>query len=144
MKRTFLTLAVAAHLAAGGAIAQTTSTTTGDTGMMSGSFGSDWSTSLGSALLGEDGTTVRSESEIASAWEDLSDEDKEMIRRDCAAYSAQSDDSDASDSTATTMDSSSDTSQSGDATSDASDADDAPMNVTMEQMEEICAATEDL
>ncbi len=150
MKCTFLTLALAAQLAAAGAVAQTTSSTTGttDSGVMSDSFGSDWSKSLGSAMIGEDGATVRTESEIATQWETLSDEDKEMVRRDCEKYTEQSEGTTdvETGSATTTTDSTVDTSQSGtsDTTTGSSSTDTTPMNVTMEQMAEICAATDDL
>lgn len=88
MKLTFLTLTMAAQLAAGVAMAQTSDATTTTTGAASasGTFGSDWSTSLGSAMFGEDGNTVRSDSEIATQWATLSEEDRNMIRRDCMVF----------------------------------------------------------
>ena len=87
MKSSLLTLALAASFAAGGALAQTTATppTGGDTGAQSGAYGSGWSTSLRSAIF-SDGDTVRPESELSSQFATLSDEDKEMLRRDCEAH----------------------------------------------------------
>lgn len=88
MKLTFLTLTMAAQLAASVAMAQTSDGTTATPGAMatSGTFGSDWSTSLSSAMFGEDGTTVRPDSEIEAQWATLSEEDRTMIRRDCMVF----------------------------------------------------------
>ena len=88
MKLTFLTLTMAAQLAASVAMAQTSDGTTATPGAMatSGTFGSDWSTSLSSAMFGEDGTMVRPDSEIEAQWATLSEEDRTMIRRDCMVF----------------------------------------------------------
>lgn len=88
MKLTFLTLTMAAQLAASVAMAQTSDGTTATPEVMatSGTFGSDWSTSLSSAMFGEDGTTVRPDSEIEAQWATLSEEDRTMIRRDCMVF----------------------------------------------------------
>lgn len=88
MKLTLATLAIAAQLTGAVALAQTTESTTG-TGTMTtptGSFGSDWSSSLGSALFGEDGSTVRSTNEIETQWQTVSEEDRAMVRRDCIMF----------------------------------------------------------
>ncbi|MFN3662491.1 hypothetical protein [Yoonia sp.] len=95
MKHTILTMTLAAQLAAGTALAQTTDAQAPaenmETGMTSGSFGNDWPTTLSLALLEQDGTTVRPETEIATQWETLSDADQEIIRRDCELLMEQSD-----------------------------------------------------
>ncbi len=91
MKRTLLTLTLAAQVAAFGAYAQTTaSTASSTTAMTTGTsisnettFGSDWSPTLGPAMFREGGTMIRVESDLASQWNTLSDDDKAMIRRDC-------------------------------------------------------------
>lgn len=85
MKLTLLWMTMAAQLAASAAVAQTSDGPTGSP-MMSGSFGADWSTSLGSAMFGDDNTTVRPVSEIETQWVTLSEEDRAMIRRDCMAF----------------------------------------------------------
>jgi hypothetical protein len=165
MKRNILTLAIAAQLAAFGAVAQTSDTGTADPGMASGSFGSDWSATLGAAIFEEDGTTVRSESELSTQWSTLSAEDQDMLRRDCTAYMAESGDgaeagTDETGSTETTTDgtgaitgdatASADVATGGaDATADAG-ADtgmaggSTSLEVSMEQMEDICAGVEGL
>jgi hypothetical protein len=177
MKRTFLTLTLAAQLVAVGAFAQTSPTTTGttDSGVTSDTFGSEWSTALSSAFFTEGGTTIRAESELVNQWGTLSDEDKEMIRRDCMAYMQQSGDTTgttgtaagttdstgtgttgststttgstgtSTDSTATASGSAGTQSGTSDTTSGTSAAGTGAMtDVTMEQMEQICAATKDL
>lgn len=103
MKRTILTLTLAAQLAAGTAFAQATATETqtGDMGAESQTFGSDWTPTLGLALLDLDGTTVRDEAEIAAQWQTLPDEDKEMVRRDCDMLTDESDAMDTTGSDAT-------------------------------------------
>jgi hypothetical protein len=162
MKRTFLALALAAQTVAIPAFAQTTDTTTGttDPATTSGSFGSDWSTTLGAAMFAEDGTTVRSATELSAQWSTLSEEDKTMIRRDCMVHMQQP--AGATDSTGTTGSTDStgatgsattdstttgDTSQpgtSGDAADAATGDAAATISVTTEQMDQICAATKDL
>ncbi len=156
MKHTFLTLTLAAQLAAAGAYAQTsdeTSDTSGssmmsgsDSNMMSKNFGSDWSSQLKSAMLAEDGTDVRSESELASEWESLSEDDKDMIRRDCMMHMQRSDgetgmQSHSSDSAMGSSDMGMDSSGT-DSTSDMSSSD--MVSVSGEQMQQICDATSGL
>lgn len=87
MTRTFLTIAMAAQLAAGAAFAQTSTTTMGatDASMTSSAYGSDWSPSLSAAMFHDDRTTMRSNAEIISTWTSLSEADKTMVRRDCTA-----------------------------------------------------------
>lgn len=163
MKRTLITIALAAQLAAVGAYAQTSNTTTGMTsGASSVTFGSDWSMALGSAMFGEDGTTVRQSTELSTQWNTLSEEDKSMIERDCMVYMQQTGDvtgttgaaTGTTDATGTTGSSgttgatgttgtttgSTTGATAGTATGDGS----TPMTVTMEQMEQICEATKDL
>lgn len=178
MNRKIITLSLAAQLIAFGASAQTSETS--DTTTPSASYGSDWSTSLGSALFAEGGATVRPSAELTTQWATLSDEDKAMIQRDCMAYMQESggtsDTTDAAtdttgatgttegattDSTTTTgtadtttgtdtdtamgTDTATGTDTTTDTATDTTSADaTTPMNVTMEQMEEICAATKDM
>ena len=155
MKRTILTLALATQLAAGTAFAQATATDThsSDTATGSQTFGSDWSTTLGLALFDEDGTTVRTDTEITAQWDTLSDEDKDMIRRDCTTRQTQS-----GDDTTTPAGDADIGAYSGDAAPDATSdaqvptADDAtadadittPLSVSADQMDAICDATTDL
>jgi hypothetical protein len=149
MKRTLLTLALALPLTATGALAQTTDAEVDapEPGMMTESFGRDWTTTLGAAMLAEDGT-VRPPADIAALWDDMSEEDRLMNRRDCELFVGQSERSteDRTDIAGTETDRSAEGSQ-----ADASDsmADDAgtditPVEVSMEQMEEICATTSNL
>lgn len=142
MNRTLLTLTLAAQLAAVGAFAQTGTATTGtaDSPM---TFGSDWSGTLGPALMGADGTTVRPAAELVSQWATLSDDDKAMIRRDCMAYMQQSGSTGAPTTTGTGT-ASGTTGTAGSSmgtTSGTSSHAVIPVTVTMAQMEEICAAT---
>ena len=156
MNRTFLTLTFATQLFVTAAFAQTTDTTTGDTGTMGTgmSFGSDWSPTLGMALFAEDGTTVRSATEIETQWNTLSTEDQDLIRRDCMMY-MQSTEAGATDgtgaetttdaTTATTTETDTETGTSTDDTTAMSeDGSTTMMDVSMEQMDQICAATQDL
>ena len=148
MRSTFLTLLMAVQLAAVPAFAQTSGTTTGTSGagMTSDTFGSDWSTTLGLALFAEGGTMVRSDSELASQWQTLSDEDKNMIRRDCMLYMQQSGGTITGTTGTTTGSSMGSTAGSAAGTTSGASAtgSGAMINVTMEQMEQICAATKDL
>lgn len=169
MKRTLITIALAAQLAAAGAFAQTSNTTTGmSSGAGSVAFGSDWSTTLGSAMFGEDGTTVRQSTELSTQWNTLSEEDKSMIQRDCMVYMQQtggatgttgaatgttaapattgsSDTAGATGTTGVTGTTGTTTGSTADATTGTAAGDGStPMTVTMEQMEQICAATKDL
>lgn len=153
MNRTILTLALACQMAAGAVFAQTESSagTTGH-GPMSGSYGSDWSMSLGPALFGEDGTTLRSDTEITSQWGTLSEEDRAMLRRDCLAHSDQS--AGTTEGTTGAVGATGATAETGatadisatDTTAGASGTVDAgsPMTVSAEQMERICMVTKDL
>lgn len=93
MKRSFLMMALAAQLSAGAALAQTTPTppTSPDPAspealMSPNPFGWDWSTSLRTAMFGEDGTTVRPDKEIEAQWMTLSEEDRALIQRDCMVF----------------------------------------------------------
>lgn len=148
MKTTFLALTIAAQLAAVAAFAQTSdgTATSTDAATAADTFGSDWSTTLGTALFSEDGTTVRAGTEIMTQWETLSDEDKAQVRRDCMIYMQVPGDTTTGSSTSTegstaTTDNSAATTT--DTTTSATGA--SPMmNVTAKQMEEICAATKDL
>lgn len=95
MKRTVITLSIAAQLVAFGAIAQTTDPTAPamSSNGSTETFGSDWSSTLGSAIFGAEGTTLRPSSELSTQWATLSAEDKAMIERDCLAYTEHSGDS---------------------------------------------------
>lgn len=153
MKRTFLTLAVltlavAVQLAAVPALAQTSATTTGTSGLnaTSNTFGRDWSTTLGLAMFGDDGSALRSESELTSQWVTLSDEDKDMIRRDCMMHMQQSGGmTGTTDTTGSTTNSTGTTtgSASGTTAGTSMTGSNPAINVSMEQMQTICDATRD-
>jgi hypothetical protein len=164
MKRTLFTIAMVAQLAAVGAFADTTSTTAGATtekagsSMASTSYGSDWSKTLGSAMFNADGTTLRSNTEMTSQYKTMSAEDKAMLQRDCMKYSEQGTANTSTDASGTattgtaatgTADASGTTSDSttksttGSTTGTTSTGATGTMNVTSEQMEQICAATKD-
>jgi hypothetical protein len=139
---------VAAQLAVVPAFAQTSATTTGTSGLnaASSTFGHDWSTTLGLAMFGDGESTLRSESELTSQWETLSDEDKDMIRRDCMMHMQQS--GGMTGSTGTTGSTSSSTGTttggaSGTAAGTPMTGSNPAINVSMEQMETICDATRD-
>lgn len=160
MKATFLSIAVAAQLVVVGAFAQTSGTTTGtaDMGPASASYGSDWSSTLGPAMFGDDGMTLRPDSEIATQWGTLSEEDKAMLRRDCTALlqksggttgltegtGTTSPDTGTTSGTATGAADSTTGASPGTTSGMASTGTGAPISVTDEQMEKICAATKDL
>lgn len=169
MKRTFIILTLATQLAAIPAFAQTTAATTG-AGSGAGTYGSDWSETLRPALFTDEGTKVRDASEIASQWATLSDEDKDMIRRDCEMHAKSSDSASTTTgsttgtttgsatgsggtstattdsttgSTATTTDSAA-TGSTGATTGTTTDGAMPVLDVAAEQMDEICEATKDL
>jgi hypothetical protein len=174
MNRTSLALALIAQLAAGSALAQTNTTTNQPEGSGSGStYGTDWSSSLGAAMFGEDGTTMRSVTEIATQWNTLSQDDKDMIRRDCMAYMQATGTAAGSTGTAGTTTTTTGTGTAATGTGTASTGTDtttttgtgtgtastgtastgtastgadtgSTLSVSMEQMEQICAATKDL
>lgn len=166
MNRIVLTLTLTAQLAATAAFAQTDTTTTG-TGTADptlGNFGSDWSSSMGTALMNDDGMTVRSSTELTTQWQTLSEADKEMVRRDCMVHMQTTGGTDTS-TTGTTSDTTSGstttdpmttapstttdpnatatTTTSSDSTA-ATGSGTTPMNITAEQMDQICAAVKDL
>jgi hypothetical protein len=139
MTRTVLTLALAAQLAAGAVFAQTTETITDTIDEMApSSFGADWSTALRGALISEDGVTIRTAADLSAQWQTLSEEDRNILIRDCMMFMQQP--APAADPTAGM-----DTGTSGDVadapTADVSEG--TEVNVTTAQMEEICAATKD-
>jgi hypothetical protein len=85
MKRTLLTLTLAAQFAAGASFAQT-----GDSlseanapDLQPVAYGGDWPQTLVLALFAQDALDVRPAEEIATQWNTLSEEDKALIRRDC-------------------------------------------------------------
>lgn len=156
MKTFFLPLVLAAQMMAVGAIAQTDDATNDSTalGAGSGTYGSDWSSTLGPAIFGDDGTTLRPDAEIAMQWNTLSDEDKLMIRRDCAAHLEKKGGMDNITEGAGTKTAPADEGTTGTMAADGSAV--APdgtttgsgsstmISVTDEQMETICAVTKDL
>jgi hypothetical protein len=145
MQFTKITVLVLGQFLATAALAQTTDTATDDA--MQGSFGSDWSPSLGAALIGEDGMTARPADDIRTQWETLSDADKEMIRRDCAALMDRAaDTTTTTEGTATTTESGitteTGTTTETDSTADTGTTSDSEtMEVTDAQMQAICDAT---
>ncbi len=161
MKMTFLTMTMAAALTASMAMAQTTdaaeetgATETGasETGVSTApvTFGSDWSASMGTAVFGDDGMTVRSAPEIETQWQTLSEEDRTMIRRDCTVYMEGK--SAAAGAAEEAVTGSGGEAGAGDAlTPENSGATDGSgtettgtMQVSAEQMEALCAATSNL
>lgn len=117
---------------------------------MAETFGSDWTTTLGAAMLEDDGT-VRAPDDIAALWDDLSEEDRVMIRRDCELFVAEAerrteDDTEvaATETDSTEIEREAATDLELDATSEAPVAEITPVVLTMEQMEEICATTSNL
>lgn len=154
MRRTLFSMTMAAQLAASVALAQSADGSSGSA-ILSGSFGSDWSTSLGAAMFGDDNTTVRPASEIETQWITLSEEDRAMIRRDCMAFMQEAGDA----ATGPAVSESNPDAAPGDGPSDAP----APVGTAMvetgttadtsvtgiievpaENMQAICAATADL
>jgi hypothetical protein len=107
-------------------------------------------------MFAEGGTTVRSSTELGAQWATLSEEDKAMVRRDCMVHMQQP--AGATDSTgaagsattgsaatdSTTTGDTSQTGTSGDASAAATTGTTGTLNVTTEQMDQICAATKDL
>ena len=148
MKRTLLILTLAAQFAATSVVAQTDTTTTTEatTGASIATFGSDWTTTMGTAMMGDDGMTLRSASEIGTQFGTLSDTDKDMLRRDCMMHMQTTG---AADTTAST-----DATAGATQTDPAASAGDASattgtngamgMSITAAQMDEICAATKDM
>lgn len=145
MKYSKTILIVAAQFLAVAAIAQTDT----ESGAMT-SFGSDWSTSLGAALIGEDGAKAMTADEVATQWETMSDADKDMIRRDCAAHMATSADAGMSSDGTSTADTGTavetDTTANTDTTADTTMDSDTTMGmnmmpVTTAQMDVICDGT---
>ena len=151
MKRTLLIITMAAQLAATAPMAQTADTsTTASTaaGTTTGTFGSDWSASMGTAMMGNDGISLRSADEITTQFDTMSDMDKDMLRRDCMMYmqtSGAADTSTTTDATAGTAqtDATGQTTVEGDASATAGTDGAAKLSLTSEQMEQICAATKD-
>lgn len=163
MKRTLLTMSLVATLAAGAAFAQEATTET--TGSGSAMYGSDWSQTLGSAVFSDDGTTVRPAADLTTQWQSMSEEDKTMVQRDCMMHmqqagaatdttgAAASTDATASTDTTATTDTtaSTDTTATTDTTGAAASTDSTtsgeagmPMNVSAEQMDQICASMKDM
>lgn len=154
MKRTLIVLTVAAQLAATSLWAQTDATTTTETatGTTTGTFGSDWSTTMGTALMSDDGMTLRADSELITQFGTLSDAEKEILRRDCMMHMQTTGAADASTSTDATADTGQELTETpeaevagtGDATAATGTESAMGMQVTAEQMDQICAATKDL
>lgn len=153
MKRRFIILTLATQLVAIPAFAQATTGTT-ETGSTSGGFGSDWLQTLRPVQFSKDGIKLRDTAKIASQWPTLSDENKDTIGRNCALHDNESD----SDSGITSTDTSTDTNigssdTSANPTGTATDStttgmitdDDAPaLDMTEEQIDDICETTDDL
>ncbi|WP_103334234.1 hypothetical protein [Pseudotabrizicola formosa] len=150
MKSAIIPFAIASQLLAFGAVAQSSAANDTTTPI---SFGSDWSTSLGTAMFGDDGSTVRPSAELAAQWITLSEEDKAMVQRDCAAYGQHSSGpADATVASAGTAGASDAAAMDGDTT--VAEGPTVPgmpsvdsriqISVSMDQMEEICTAVEDM
>ncbi|MFN3663963.1 hypothetical protein [Yoonia sp.] len=91
MKYSLLTLTIATQLAAGAAFAQTTTddinesiSQTNAPDLQPVAYGGDWPETLVTPLFDDDGLTLRSADEITAAWGDLTPQDQDFIRRDCA------------------------------------------------------------
>lgn len=139
MTTKLLALAIVAQLFATGAFAQSGTdsgvtdpedkTSAGDGEAM---MGASWSDSLGAAIFSDNSRkTVRSPAELQTQWTTLSAEDRDVLRRDCAAYSADS----ANGTAGAASGGTSDTANTGSTTADANSV----PGVTRDQMEEICA-----
>ncbi|MBL4918695.1 hypothetical protein [Szabonella alba] len=76
MKPMSVSIILSAQLLAGAAVAQ-------EGGIV---FGQDWSTSLATAIFAENRESVRPANEIAMQWATLSPEDQDIIRRDCMVH----------------------------------------------------------
>ena len=83
--------ATALTLALGGASFAQTSATQGvnpvaepDTSITSSTNASTWSPAMNSAFYNDDGVTLRSQAEVQANWSNLSSEEKEMVKADCA------------------------------------------------------------
>jgi hypothetical protein len=150
MNRTFLVIALAANLTVGAAFAQTSTTATTPSDPASTTYGSDWSATLGPAMFGADGTTLRPDAELVTQWGTLSVEDKAMIQRDCMAHMAQSGTTTGGATgttgatTTTTTATTPTTGTTTGSTSAATTGSAMPMSVSAEQMDKICTATKDL
>jgi hypothetical protein len=139
MTTKLLALAIVAQLFATGAFAQSGTesgvtdpedkTSAGDGEAM---MGNTWSDSLGAAVFSDSTRkTVRSPAELQTQWTTLSAEDRDMLRRDCTAYAADSANGTAGAATGGISDT---------ANTDGTTADAATMpGVTRDQMKEICA-----
>ena len=91
MKHSLLTLTIAAQLAASAAFAQTSTddinesmSQTNAPDLQPVAYGGDWPETLVTPLFAEDGLTLRPADEITAAWGDLTPQDQDFIRRDCA------------------------------------------------------------
>lgn len=56
-----------------------------DTAITSSTNASTWTPTMNSAFYNEDGTTLRSEMEIRSNWTNLTPEEQQQVKADCAA-----------------------------------------------------------
>jgi len=159
MNRTLLALTVAAQLAASAAFAQTDPAAGTASDLTVGNYGSDWSSSVGTALMGDDGTTIRPTTELTTQWQTLSEADKEIVRRDCmihmqttagmetsttGATTTDTTTGMATDSTTGTATDSTATTATGTDSTASTGLETAPMSVTAEQMDQICAGVSDL
>lgn len=160
MTTKLIALTIVAQLFATGAFAQS-STDTGITdpedntsaGDGEAMMGSSWSDSLGAAIFSDSTRkTVRSPAELQTQWTTLSTEDRDMLRRDCAAYSADSDNATTGAASGGLSDTDGTANTDGSVSTDGSGNSDATTNsggttadagtmpgVTREQMKEICS-----
>lgn len=144
MTRTLLTLALALPLMATGALAQTTDAEVdAPEPIMAENFGGDWTTTLGVAMLEDDGT-VRAPDDIAALWDDLSEEDRVMIRRDCELFVAEEERRTEDRTEIAGVETERSESETSDSMADDAGPDITPVQLTVEQMEEICATTSNL
>lgn len=108
MTRKLLASTVIPLLFATSAIAQTTSTDS--------TMGHSWSDTTAEAFFTDDGSmTLRSEAEIGTSWEELTEEERTMVRDECASMEQ---DSAATGSGTTDSSTTSDSSTTGTATTD--------------------------
>lgn len=93
MKTIFLTLTIAAQITAGAAFAQTggnadavneNTSQANAPDLQPVAYGGDWPQSLVLALFEEDSQTLLSEEQIRTVWPELTPQDQDFIRRDCA------------------------------------------------------------
>jgi len=144
IRNLLLIIALAANLTAGAAFAQTSTTAPAPSDPAATTYGSNWSASLGLAMFGADGTTMRPDAELVTQWGTLSDEDKAMIRRDCIAHMDQSGTTTGTTGATTTTETTPTPGTTTGSTSAATSGSTMPLSVFAEQMDKICTVTKDL